>query len=65
MMASGRVVNADEVEVEMTIRMAVKEWRALLPQLSQDWPAWQLSERVSKMLYETIERVEKVWGEEE
>ena len=42
--------NADEIEMEMTVSMPLKEWKALRNQLDGAWPSWKLSNAIGSLV---------------
>lgn len=45
-----KLCNIDSIDASMTISMTVKEWRELRNQLSDEWPSWDLSSQISKLI---------------
>jgi hypothetical protein len=45
-----KVVNADSIELELTARMPLSEWRALKAQMSDKWPSWEFGRQIDSMI---------------
>ena len=59
MIVKSEVVNADEVEVCVTITATYAEWKGLLAQLPTDaWPSWKVASLIRSTLDNTFERVD-------
>lgn len=45
-----KVTNPDEIEMELTICMSLKDWKELKEQLSKAWPSWDLGKQIRDMI---------------
>lgn len=40
----------EEMDLAITFRMSVKEWRSLMRAMPREWPSWKVSEQISSVL---------------
>ena len=42
--------NPNSIEMEMSIKMTLKDWKLLKVQLSQEYPSWAVGEQIINMV---------------
>ena len=45
------VTNPDEIEMEMTIKMTLGQWKKLKNQLADKWPSLDFGSRIQDMIF--------------
>ena len=46
------VTKPDDIEIELSITMKLGKWRNLQKQLTDDYPSWDLSAKITDMIYQ-------------
>lgn len=57
LIATARVMNPDNVTIEITLSLTVSEWKEIAKQLPDSWPHWQVGGAISKAIGETVTRI--------
>lgn len=50
MKTTAKFINIDNLDVELTITMSVRDWRSLKGQLMDSHPSWKLSSQISEVI---------------
>lgn len=50
MQADFKVINPDEIEMELRVTMSLKDWKQLNDQLSEAWPSYDLGREIASMV---------------
>ena len=54
MKAHARVLNPDNVTLELTLSLTVSEWKQIEAKLPNEWPHWQLGSVISSAIRRTV-----------
>jgi hypothetical protein len=57
MKVDARFINADNLEVTLTVTMTLRDWKSLKESLPVKYPAWKLSEAISRVVYKLERQV--------
>jgi hypothetical protein len=45
-----KVKNPDDIEMELTLTMRLKDWKELNLQLQKTWPSWEIGSKIYSMV---------------
>lgn len=51
MYVSARVIDPQDVEIEVTLKLTTKQWEELCKELSDSWPGLELSRKLRDVIY--------------
>jgi len=50
MESSFKVVDADKIELTLTLTANLKTWKELRGQLTEEWPSWDVGSQITDMI---------------
>jgi hypothetical protein len=50
MKAKIKAQKPDEIEMELTLTMRLKDWKELRSQVQQAWPSWEVGSAISDLI---------------